>query len=157
MPKISAIIHARHDGHQIGRTLESLRPCDEIIVIDHDSGEETLKIGRQYGAKLRKAIPGVEDGTYAVNTQNEWVLCLRPDETLSETLEAALLEWKNSDPGNVTGYSVGVREQRKGAWRQLQPELRLVNRAKLNWKTELPPSNPAALKLEGDLLRFPDN
>jgi glycosyltransferase involved in cell wall biosynthesis len=157
MPKISAIIHARKDGHHLGRTLETLRPCDEMIVIDHDSGEDTPKIGRQYGAKVRKAITGVEDGTYAVDTQHEWVLCLRPDETISEPLEAALFEWKDSDPGNVTGYLLGIREQRHGGWRQLKPELRLVNRAKLNWKTELPPTNPTAPKLEGDLLRFPDN
>jgi hypothetical protein len=157
MPKISAIIHARNDSHQLGRTLETLRPCDEVIVINHDPGEENAKIGRQYGAKVRKAIVGVEDGTYAVDTRHEWVLCVRPDETLSETLEATLFEWKDSDPGNVTGYSLGIREQRNNGWQQLTAELRLVNRAKLNWKTELPPANPTALKLEGDLLRFPDN
>jgi hypothetical protein len=156
MPKISAIVHARSEGHQLGRTLETLRPCDEIIVINHDSGEENAKVGRQYGATVRKAVVGVEDGTYAAETRHEWVLCLRPDETLSETLEAALFEWKNSDPGNVAGYSFGVREQRNGGWQQLPPEFRLVNRAKLNWKTELPPNNPSAIKLEGDLLRFPD-
>ena len=157
MPKISAIIHARNDGHSLGRTLETLRPCDEIIVINHDSNEENAKVGREYGAKVRKAVVGVEDGTYAVDTRHEWVLCLRPDETLSETLEAALFEWKQSDPGNVTGYSLGVREQRNGDWQQLPPEFRLVNRGQLNWKTELPPNNPGAIKLEGDLLRFPDN
>ncbi len=157
MPKISAIVHARDDAHRLGRTLETLRPCDEIIVIDHDPEKENAKVGRQYGAKVRKAIVGVEDGTYAVDTRYEWVLCLRPDETISETLEAALFEWKDSDPGNVTGYALPIREQRNGNWRQLKPEVRLVNRAKLNWKTELPPANPAALKLEGDLLRFPDN
>jgi cellulose synthase/poly-beta-1,6-N-acetylglucosamine synthase-like glycosyltransferase len=157
MPKISAIVHARDDAHRLGRTLETLRPCDEIIVIDHEPEKENAKVSRQYGAKVHKAIVGVEDGTYAVDTRHEWVLCLRPDETLSEALEATLFEWKNSDPGNVPGYALGIREQKRGNWRQLTPEVRLVNRTKLNWKTELPPNNPGALKLEGDLLRFPDN
>ena len=157
MPKISAIIHARDDAHRLGRTLETLRPCDEIIVIDHDPEKEHAKVGRQYGAKVRKAIVGVEDGTYAADTRYEWVLCIRPDETLSETLEASLFEWKESDPGNVVGYALGIREQQNDGWQQLKPEVRLVNRANVNWKTELPPANPGALKLEGDLLRFPDN
>src|SRR5262245_40025717 len=156
MPKISAIVHARSERNQLGRTLETLRPCDEIIVIDHDPGTDNAKTGREYGAIVRKAVIGVEDGTYAVDTREEGVLCIRPDETLCETVEAALFEWKDSDPGNVAGYALGVREQRDGGWRQLADEFRLVNRAKLNWKTELPPNNPSALKLEGDLLRFPD-
>jgi glycosyltransferase involved in cell wall biosynthesis len=157
MPKISAIIHSHNDAHRLGRTLETLRPCDEIIVVDHSSDDETAKLAREYGASVRKAILGVEGGAYAMNTRHEWVLCLRPDETISEGLEAALFEWKNSKPEAVTGYRLSIREQNAKGWRQLPAETRLVNRAKLNWKDELPPTTSNAPKLEGDLLRFPDN
>jgi hypothetical protein len=157
MPKISAIIHARNDGHHLARTLETLRPCDEIVVVDHGPSQEIAKVAREYGATMRKAITGVEDGTYALETKHQWVLCLRPDETLSETLEATLFEWKDSEPGKVSGYALNIREQRKKQWQQLRPETRLVNRAQLNWKEELPPTSANDPKLEGDVLRFADN
>lgn len=157
MPKISAIIHAHNDAHRLGRTLETLRPCDEIIVVDHSNDGETAKLAREYGASVRKAILGVEGGAYAMNTRHEWVLCLRPDETISEGLEAALFEWKSSKPGTAAGYRLSIREQNAKGWNQVPPETRLVNRAKLNWKDELPPTTSNTPKLEGDLLRFPDN
>jgi glycosyltransferase involved in cell wall biosynthesis len=157
MPKISAIIHAHNDAHRLGRTLETLRPCDEIIVIDHSSDGETAKLAREYGASVRKAILGVEGGAYAMNTRHEWVLCMRPDEIISEGLEATLLQWKRSKPGTVFGYALSVREQKADGWRHLPAETRLVNRAKVNWKDELPPTTGTTPKLQGDLLRFPDN
>jgi glycosyltransferase involved in cell wall biosynthesis len=157
MPKISAIIHARDNAQHLGRLLETLRVSDEIIVIDHNSSEQTAKVARQYGATVRKAIVGVEDGAYTLDSRHEWVLCLRPNESLSEGLEAALFEWKDSEPGTVSGYAVPVREQSGKGWRERPPETRLVNRARLNWKDELPPTAPNAPRLEGDLLRFMDN
>lgn len=157
MPKITAIIHAHNDAHRLGRTLETLRPADEIIVIDHSSDRETAKLAREYGASVRKAILGVEGGAYAMNSRHEWVLCLRPDEIISEGLEATLFEWKRSKPGAVPGYAMNVREQKANGWHNLPPETRLVNRAKVNWKDELPPTMTSTPKLEGDLLRFPDN
>jgi glycosyltransferase involved in cell wall biosynthesis len=157
MPKISALIHAHNDAHRLGRTLETLRPCDEIIVIDHGSDGETAKLAREYGATVRKAILGVEGGAYAMNTRHEWVLCLRPDEIISEALEATLFEWKRSNPGSVQSYALSVRQQSAKGWQNLPAETRLVNRSKINWKEQLPPTTASTPCLEGDLLRFPDN
>ena len=33
MPKITALIHASNNERCLGRALDSLRPCDEVIVV----------------------------------------------------------------------------------------------------------------------------
>jgi glycosyltransferase involved in cell wall biosynthesis len=157
VPKISALVHVENDAATLGRLLETLRVCDEILVIDHGSQDGGKKIAHQYGAKVKAAVPGVEDGAYAVDCHHDWVLCLLPNESLSETLETSLLEWKQTDPGATVGYSVQVREGSPQGWRVLGRELRLANRKELNWTGKLPGNASAAAELNGDLLRFNEN
>src|SRR5215475_12925476 len=94
MPKFTALIHTANDAKTLGRTLETLRASDELVIVDHDSSDDTAKIARQYGATIVKAVVGVEPGAYATDAHHDWILCLLPTETLSEQAEAALLEWK---------------------------------------------------------------
>ncbi len=97
MPRISALLHTHNDALRLGRALESLRPCDEVLVIDDNSEDDTTQVARQYGAIVKSAISGVTFGAYAMDTTHAWVLCLHPNETLSEGLEASLFEWKNTE------------------------------------------------------------
>src|SRR4051812_8890210 len=90
MPKITAIIHTCNDGLRLGRTLDSLRACDQVVVVDHGSTDNTDKIAREHGAEFKKAIAGVDRGTYAVDAKNDWILCVCANESVSEGLEAAL-------------------------------------------------------------------
>src|SRR5215813_4464897 len=50
--KITALIHAQDNERSLGRALDSLRPCDEVIVVDHGSKHETAKVAREHGAKV---------------------------------------------------------------------------------------------------------
>ena len=43
MPKISALLHTHNDALRLGRVLDSLRPCDEVLVIDEDSEDDTAR------------------------------------------------------------------------------------------------------------------
>lgn len=156
MPRISALLHVTNGCHALARALESLRPCDEIIVVDHGGKEETSKVAQEHGARTIKGVHGVDHGAYAQDAKNDWVLCLLPSESIAEELEASLLEWKHSEPGEVhLGYNIGIREQNGTGWKSLPPELRLVNRQQLNWTGDLPPSAPDASVLAGHLLRIP--
>ena len=154
MPKITAIIHTKNDARRIGRALESLRPCDEVLVVDHGSEDDTPKIVREHGAHLKGGVPGVSPGTYLVDAKNDWILTLLPNESLTEALEASLLEWKEKDPNNAFGFSVDVREECKEGWKSAGTQTRLVNRNKVNWISDLPPNEPDTEKLAGELLRF---
>ncbi len=156
MPSFSVLIHAASDAAQLGRLLETLRPADEVIVVDHHGDEATQKVVRQYGARLVPAVPGVDHGAYAVNCRHEWVLCLLASETLSEALEASLFEWKRSEQDAANSFSIPIREQHDKTWRPLPAETRLVNRCNVNWQGKLPPALDAATALAGDLLRIPD-
>ncbi len=155
MPKISALLHTHNDALHLGRALDSLRPCDEVLVIDDCSEDDTAKVAQQYGAILKSSIPGVTFGAYAMDTSHDWVLCLRANETLSDDLEASLFEWKNEGPADgVACYSFHVREQRQSGWQECPPEVRLINRRLMNWVGEMPANQNGDPILSGDLLRF---
>ena len=155
--KISALIHTLDNARSLGRALDSLRPCDEVIVVDHGSQDETVKVAKEHGAKVINAVPGVSNGAYVQNARNLWVLCLLPHEAIAENLEASLHEWSETeqDP-NQMGFNVAIREQNGAGWKQVDAEMRLANRKQINWTGDLPPTNPKVPSLPGHILRIPD-
>ena len=155
MPKITALLCTRNDALRLGRALDSLRPCDEVLIIDDNSEDDTVRVARENGAHIETMIPGVTQGAYAMDASHDWILCLRPTEALSDELEASLLEWKGQDPPpTLACCTLTLREQSNGAWHKLEPEVRLINRRLLNWVGEFPPIGDCDITLKGDLLRF---
>jgi len=161
MLRISALLHTKNDAQRIGRALDSLRPCDEVLVIDHDSEDETAKIARDHGAKVKKAVQGVEDGTHATDAEHNWVLCILPCEALSEGLEASLLSWKHQFDGDngedvpkASALSFTLRRETEHGWEPAPAQTLLVNRRSINWTSALPPETNGAVVLPGDLLHF---
>ena len=155
MPKITALLHTHDDALRIARAVESLRACDEVLVVDHLSNDKTAKIAHEHGAKIKEAVPGVNPGVYAIDASHDWILCLLPSEAASESLEAALFEWKDQhkkDDANPS-FAVALREETTEGWRDLGPQTRLVDRQRINWPGELP-ANTACPVLDGHILRF---
>jgi len=122
--------------------------------MDHGSADATLRIARQHGARVEPASSEADSG--AALAAHHWVLCLRPGEALSESLEATLLEWKQEEPGDAVAYAVALRQETVNGWRHCGAEVRLVNRRMIPWSGALPPQRGDALSLCGDLLRFSD-
>jgi glycosyltransferase involved in cell wall biosynthesis len=157
MPKFTALLRTHNHAQHLPRVLHSLRPCDEVLVIDDASEDDTAKIARDHGAVFKLAIPGVSPGAYALDAEHDWILCLRPNESLSDDLEAALFEWKELVPQeNTICYSVPIREAKGGAWLECPPEVRLIDRTRINWIGEMPPPQDDCVLLSGDLLSFQD-
>jgi glycosyltransferase involved in cell wall biosynthesis len=156
--KISALIHTCDNARSLGRALDSLRPCDEVIVVDHGSHDETVKIAREHGARVVPAVPGVDRGAYSQDARHQWILCLLPHEAIAEDLEASLLEWAEAeqDP-NQMGFNMAIREQNGAGWKSLDAEMRLANCKQINWTGELPGANPKVPVLAGHILRIPDD
>jgi glycosyltransferase involved in cell wall biosynthesis len=156
MPKITALLHTHNDAQRIGRALDSLRAADEVIVIDHGSTDDTRKIAGKHGVNVKEGVPGVTPGAYVIDARHDWILCLMPNEALSDALEAALLEWKDNDPEEnaASGFSIPVREETEAGWQSHPPATRLVNRKLINWSDELPENRPESAPLAGELLRF---
>ena len=154
VPRITALLHTTNDARRIGRALDSLRCCDELLLLDHGSADATLRIAREHGARVQPAASESDCG--AAYAAHDWVLCLLPSEALSESLEATLLEWKQEDPGAAAAYLLALRQETVNGWQHCAPEVRLVDRRQVEWSGALPPHRDDAISLCGDLLRFRD-
>lgn len=94
--KISAVILARNEEKNIQKAIESLRFCNEIIVIDDDSTDKTKEIAERYGAVVKKrSIQGDFAGqrNYAMTQASyEWILFLDADEEITPELQKSCVD-----------------------------------------------------------------
>ena len=161
MPAFTALLHARNDALRLGRALETLLPCDEILVVLHSSQrgphDATTRIAREYGAKVVADTTGLTPSQCLHLARHEWILCLEPRESLTEALAASLFEWKakSEPPPEATAFSVFLREETPTGWQlDPRPQTRLVPRHWSHWQGLVPAPEPSAIPLEGVLLRF---
>ena len=149
MPALTAIIQTHNDALRIARAIESLRPCDEVLVIDHGSSDETCRVAREFGARVIAASGSPTEG-FLREARHDWFFRLLPTESLSETLEASLHEWKMEDKTRASPdmvYAVGITEETEGGWVTHTPEVRLTHRQRAASAAE-------TCILEGHLLRL---
>lgn len=155
MPGITALVHTQNDALRIGRCLETLYPCDEILIVDHDSRDGTLRVAQEYGARVARA--GSETGHLQARQLAgcDWIFCLDARESLSESLAASLYEWKTESPVAQSAFSIFVREETAEGWvENPTPQTRLVPSIWNYWCGNLPKNEGSSVTLEGDLLRF---
>lgn len=104
---------------------------------------------------MKSATPGVTFDAYATDTTHHWVLCLCPNETLSDDLEASLFEWKNEEPHDgVACYGISIPERNDHGWQRCPPEVRPVTRGLMNWVGKMLSSERCEKVLSKDLLCF---
>lgn len=157
MHRITAVLHTHNDGLRLGRCLETLYPCDDALIIDHGSEDDTVRVAREYGARVMRVgnLGGAEQHLQHLNAG--WVLCLSPKESLTESLAASLYEWK-SEPhlsSAATAFSVFLREETSQGWiAHRVAQTRLVPAGWSRWKDLFPVSESSARALDGALLRF---
>lgn len=156
MRRITALLHTKDDERRIGRCLETLYPCDDIVIVDHGSSDQTLRVAREYGAKIFAKKNGAAANEYTPRVEAEWILCLDPHESLTESLAASLFDWKlQSLAGEHEAFAVRLREETRDGWVQnATAHTRLVPSNWNSWDGAFPVRRPSALTLEGELLRF---
>ena len=156
MPAITALLHSENDALRLGRCLETLYPCDHIVVIDHGSHDDTVALARDYGARVADAVPDATPAQYMGLADSGWILCLDPRESVSESLAADLYEWKLcAGAPSAPAFSVFLREETADGWVQMpHPQTRLVPSNWNRWHGFLPQTDPHAVAFEGELLRF---
>jgi glycosyltransferase involved in cell wall biosynthesis len=155
MTLITAVLHTHNDGLRLGRCLETLHPCDELLIVDHGSNDATLRIAREYGARVVRARESISLRQY-VGVNKTWILCLDPRESITEGLAASLFEWKSSAAIlRAPGFSFRLREETSEGWiSNPDAQTRLVPADWCRWQGRLPAVEPSALSLDGELLRF---
>lgn len=95
---LSAVVTSRNEGHLLDRCLTAIAFCDELIVIDVESTDDTVAIAEAHGARVvRHAYVPIAEAarvTVAPQARHDWILVVDPDETVPPALAeevAALL------------------------------------------------------------------
>ena len=154
MKQITALVHACDCERTIGRALESLRVCNEVVVVDGGSRDQTAHFARQFGARLIVANPADADPSRAFDCAHDWIFWLRPEEAAAESLEAGILEWRLSEDDGAPAYRVAVRQEVDGGWKSLAPELRIVHRRRVAWRDGEPLVTGEIPLFHGEILRL---
>jgi glycosyltransferase involved in cell wall biosynthesis len=116
--KISATIITLNEEQNLPRALESLRCCDEILVVDCGSSDRTVEIARDYGARAIQAdwLGYAGQKNYASDlAAYDWVLSIDADEAISEELEAEIWQIKKNGP-RFDAYRFPRLAQYLGKW-----------------------------------------
>ncbi|MGH9633153.1 MAG: glycosyltransferase family 2 protein [Bryobacteraceae bacterium] len=141
--KISATIIACNEERNIGRAMESLRCCDEIVVVDSGSVDRTPEIASGLGARVIESPWGgyaKQKNLAAEHAHHEWILSLDADEALSEALEGEIWQIKKNGPA-YDAYTMPRLAQYLGRWifhSGWYPDrkVRLYDRSKARWAGE---------------------
>lgn len=116
--KISAVVITLNEERNIARAIESLRCCDEILVVDSGSSDRTCEVATRFGARvIVHSWPGYtrQKNFAAAAARNDWILSLDADEALSEPLEGEIWELKETRP-RFDSYSAPRLAQYCGRW-----------------------------------------
>jgi glycosyltransferase involved in cell wall biosynthesis len=104
MARISGVVIALNEAHQLHYALSTLTPwCDEVIVVDQHSEDDTARIAEESGAIVYQhdRTGGIADPArrFAVSkATGDWVFILDADEMIPPSLATHLRELAESDP-----------------------------------------------------------
>jgi glycosyltransferase involved in cell wall biosynthesis len=116
--KISATIITCNEERNIARVLESLRCCDEIVVVDSGSTDRTVEIASKLGARVVESpwrgYAGQKNFA-SERATHDWILSLDADESLSEALEGEIWQIKKNGP-EFDAYTMPRLAQYLGRW-----------------------------------------
>jgi glycosyltransferase involved in cell wall biosynthesis len=139
---LSVVVLTKNESGRIAKCLDSVKGwADEIIVIDDESTDDTVKIVRQYTDKIISKKMDVEgrhrNWAYA-QAKNIWVLSLDADEIVTAQLREEISEVLKSNPSE-NGFTIPRRNYigdywvRHGGWYP-SPQLKLFRKDKFRYE-----------------------
>lgn len=164
---VSAALITRDARRTLGAALESVAFCDEVVVLDSGSSDDTPEIARAAGARVaHRDWTGFRDQKNAVTSlcSHDWVLSIDADEVVTPALATEITGiFSEGDPA-AAGYSMPRltrylgREIRAAGW---YPDraIRLYDRRRARWVGgrvhERAVVDGVVASLGGDLLHDP--
>lgn len=165
---LSACIITYNEADRIEACIRSLDFCEEIIVIDSGSTDETVTLAESLGAKVmfRKFDGFRSQKQFAVEqARNDWVICMDADEVVSPQLKASILASRS----RAFDECSGIRYARRSFYFNrflghgiIYPDrvFRLFNRTLAGWHGdreihEFVVNRGKTGKIRGDLLHYP--
>ena len=107
--KLSAVILSRNEEKNIERSIKSLKFCDEIILIDDNSIDETRNIAQKFGVKvLERKLEGnfSSQRNYGLEKAlGDWILFVDADEVVGEKLKIEILQEINKN-SEINGFQI---------------------------------------------------
>jgi len=161
---ISAVIITRDAAARIPAVLNAVEMCDERLVLDSGSTDDTVALARAAGARVEHQSflgYGPQKRRAVELARHDWILSLDADEVLDGDAQGSLVRLDLSDPAACWAIRrrtfVGQREIRHGAWRD-ERVLRLFNRTTAGFKAilvhEEVKSQRAPQVLAGSILHY---
>jgi len=158
MPSISSITITKNNAATIAKCLESLEFCDERIVVDSGSTDDTVQIARQKGAQVSHHDWigfGPQKNVGLTLAKGDWIFWLDADEEVTPELAAAVKQAIQSD--EAVGYRISRlswfcgQPMRHSGW---HPDwvLRLFRRTGGRWSAGLGHDH---VIIEGTVKRLP--
>ncbi len=106
---ISAIILTKDEEENIGKCLESVKWCDEMIIVDDKSSDRTVEIAKKYKAAV---YTNFLDNDFSAQrnfglskANNDWVLFVDSDELISDALAYEISNAINLGDQNLPGFN----------------------------------------------------
>jgi len=105
--KITAIIPSFNEEMNIENAIKSVLWCDEVILIDSFSTDNTLQIAKKYNLTIIQ-----REYNYSANQKNwiipqannKWIFLLDADEIISDKLQNEIIERLKNDNDSFNGY-----------------------------------------------------
>lgn len=111
---ISAVILTHNDQETIGDVLETLKWCDERIIVDDNSTDKTLEVVKPYNVTIIKHALiddfAAQRNIGLVKAKGEWVLFVDSDELVPVALQKEILKRLASPAGRVQGYYISRKD-----------------------------------------------
>ena len=117
--KISAVVITKNEEKMIANCINTLRRCDEIIVVDNGSKDLTVDIAEREGA----VVETLQDGSFAELrnrgaelVQFDWILYIDADERVTPHLKHEISRVVRAQ--TFDAYMIPRRNIHYGAWMQ---------------------------------------
>lgn len=117
-PRVSAVVITRDEEARLGACLASVAWADEIVVVDAESRDGTVRVAREFTDRVVvRPWPGfaAQKNFGVAQATGDWVLSVDADEEVSAELADEVRQTVAS-PTRHAGYAVPRRNLFLGAW-----------------------------------------
>jgi glycosyltransferase involved in cell wall biosynthesis len=142
MTPLSAVLITHDEERNLPRALDSVRFCDDVVVLDGGSTDRTRDLAAAAGARVETSVPWpgfVEQRNRAVAAaRHDWVLAIDADERVTDGLRAEI-QAEAARGFAHAGYRIPRLAFYLGRWIRgtdwwPDPQLRLFDRRRGRWQ-----------------------